>query len=208
MKTLNSVLTVAILSAAASHAHAISYNISGSFDNAGTPGFTSLLQPFGVTTATASNINVPSALLASTLDITGTSITGGSLKLGNYGIKILDNYGNIAAANFSGVQYDFNPSGFTGSNTGAVPGSCTGGWYDACVGSYAGTTAFNYTLFDTGSNTYQLTLRVKGNYGQVVTENFSLAASPVPVPAAAWLFGSSIVGLAGMSRRRKSTTSS
>jgi hypothetical protein len=202
MKTIKSLLTVALFAVATAPAYATTFNITGTLDNAGTPYFTSLLQPFGVTTATASNVNVPVALLASTLDITGTSITGGSLKLSNYGIKIRDTSGNVAAANFSGVQYDFNLTGFTGSNTGAVAGSCTGGWYDACVGSYAGTTPFNYTLFSTGADTYQLTLRVKGNVGQVVTENFLLVASPVPVPAAAWLFGSGIVGLAGMAARR------
>jgi hypothetical protein len=205
MKAIKSLLSVAILAAAATQAHATTFGITGTLDNAGTPGFTSLLQPFGVTTATASNANVPVALLASTLDITGTSITGGSLKLSDYGIKILDTVGNIAAANFSGVQYNFNPVGFTTLNTGAVAGSCTGGWADACNGSYAGTTPFNYTLSSTGFDTYHLTLRVKGNFGQVVTENFLLVAAPaaVPVPAAAWLFGSGLLGLAGTRRLRK-----
>jgi hypothetical protein len=37
----------------------------------------------------------------------------------------------------------------------------------------------------------------------VVYDNLSFSSSPVPVPAAAWLFGSALVGLAGIGRKRK-----
>ena len=33
--------------------------------------------------------------------------------------------------------------------------------------------------------------------------NWSVSVSPVPVPAAVWLFGTALIGLVGMSRRRK-----
>jgi hypothetical protein len=37
----------------------------------------------------------------------------------------------------------------------------------------------------------------------VVYDNLNFSSSPVPVPAAAWLFGSALVGLAGIGRKRK-----
>lgn len=37
---------------------------------------------------------------------------------------------------------------------------------------------------------------------QVITGSFLVQASPVPVPAAAWLFGSALLGLVGVSRKR------
>ncbi len=36
--------------------------------------------------------------------------------------------------------------------------------------------------------------------------NANLTASPVPIPAAAWLFGSGLMGLAGIAHRKKKTT--
>jgi hypothetical protein len=34
-------------------------------------------------------------------------------------------------------------------------------------------------------------------------DNFSPSTAAVPIPAAAWLFGSGLLGLAGMARRKK-----
>ncbi|RDH84501.1 MAG: hypothetical protein DIZ80_03205 [endosymbiont of Galathealinum brachiosum] len=49
-----------------------------------------------------------------------------------------------------------------------------------------------------------------GNGGNAVTTDYVLSAhweattlSPVPVPAALWLFGSGLIGLAGLAKRRK-----
>jgi hypothetical protein len=42
------------------------------------------------------------------------------------------------------------------------------------------------------------------NGGAIFLDNASLTVSQVPVPAAAWLFGSALLGLMGMARRRKS----
>ena len=38
--------------------------------------------------------------------------------------------------------------------------------------------------------------------GEQVVFSFSATSSPVPVPAAAWLFGSGLIGLVGVARRR------
>ena len=42
------------------------------------------------------------------------------------------------------------------------------------------------------------------NGGSIWWDNANLTASPVPVPAAVWLFGSGLLGLVGVARRRKS----
>jgi len=57
------------------------------------------------------------------------------------------------------------------------------GQYTLILGGYNGTTA--------GANL-------------AYTATISAAAAPVPIPAAAWLFGSSVVGLLGFGRRKKS----
>jgi hypothetical protein len=61
-----------------------------------------------------------------------------------------------------------------------------------------GMTELDYTLTD-NALTYGL-----GDIGTPgVTGSFIPTASPVPVPAAAWLFASGLVGLAGIGRRHK-----
>lgn len=42
-----------------------------------------------------------------------------------------------------------------------------------------------------------------GGFGLDINGIWSINTSPVPVPAAVWLFGSGLVGLAGVARRRK-----
>ena len=39
--------------------------------------------------------------------------------------------------------------------------------------------------------------------GQTTQANFGFQLTPVPVPAAAWLFGSGLLGLAGLARRNR-----
>jgi len=42
-------------------------------------------------------------------------------------------------------------------------------------------------------------------YSSVSFDNVRLTVSPVPVPAAVWLFGSALLGLVGFSKLRKTT---
>ncbi len=57
-------------------------------------------------------------------------------------------------------------------------------------------------LFDAGfSNTGSYSLNVGCTYGACPSD----APSPVPLPAAVWLFGSGLLGLIGYSKRRKAT---
>jgi hypothetical protein len=46
---------------------------------------------------------------------------------------------------------------------------------------------------------------IGGNYGDMFGEwSDTVSLTPVPVPAALWLFGSGLIGLAGVARRKKS----
>lgn len=49
---------------------------------------------------------------------------------------------------------------------------------------------------------YPLTKLADGSFEAVLSVNGSI--NPVPVPAAVWLFGSGLIGLAGVARRKKS----
>ncbi len=61
----------------------------------------------------------------------------------------------------------------------------------------------------TNSTPFYLQAETNGILGASATGEFAfigsylVAPSPVPVPAAVWLFGSGLIGLAGMARRKK-----
>lgn len=64
----------------------------------------------------------------------------------------------------------------------------------------------NRTITRVLANTIQFTAYPGGTLQDDSTNDYSLAAvrvSAVPIPAAAWLFGSGLIGLAGIARRRK-----
>lgn len=78
----------------------------------------------------------------------------------------------------------------------------------------SGITKTGSVLVDNGSGGWTGTLIASSNIGDAWGSSFSgiqyteemnitLTASPIPVPAAAWLFGSGLLGLVGVARRRK-----
>lgn len=88
---------------------------------------------------------------------------------------------------------------------GAVPGSGAGDWFGIGPNNVndLGSAANFYLLAGSGSGGQarvyilaDVTLRADGTL-------FGTAPAPVPLPAAVWLLGSGLIGLAGIGRRRK-----
>jgi hypothetical protein len=84
------------------------------------------------------------------------------------------------------------------------------------IGSAFGTaTGFDFDLDavveNLGPDTWRLTFNpdgITGNSSNIILKAHPLVAVPMPVPSAAVLFGSSLVGMAGIAlRRRKRVTS-
>ena len=66
--------------------------------------------------------------------------------------------------------------------------------------------ASNSLNFDPDNFLDILTPGITANAGSYIVDNTLPAFSAVPVPAAAWLFGSGLIGLIGLSRRNKRST--
>lgn len=94
------------------------------------------------------------------------------------------NWGNNAGGSFSG-----------GSDAGLGTGSALNFWWVKAAGTGLG--AAPRDQFNDATDAGQWTLATDG------TATYSLAGSPVPLPAGIWLFGSGLFGLIGIARRRK-----
>jgi hypothetical protein len=95
-----------------------------------------------------------------------------------------------------GVETWYGNGGITPVNTLATTGSSTMGFYlvsanDGTSGSNPGGVA---TIFDVANATLN-----------VSNDTLTFAPAVVPLPAAVWLFGSGLLGLAGIARRRRLT---
>lgn len=100
-----------------------------------------------------------------------------------------------------------------GLGTGLYEQFTTGASSNRQKGASAGFTLTGSTLQDAGSGIWTGTLVSAGNTGAAwgsndasqYSEVFNVAITPVPAPAAVWLFGSGLAGLLGVARRRKSS---
>ncbi|MBL4603748.1 MAG: VPLPA-CTERM sorting domain-containing protein, partial [Emcibacteraceae bacterium] len=71
--------------------------------------------------------------------------------------------------------------------------------------SFSSLDASNFLLFNflTDFNWSYLTLRENANSEEFALSLSNISLTAVPLPAGVWLFGSAIVGFAGMRRRKK-----
>ena len=97
------------------------------------------------------------------------------------------------------VDISANPAPYTAS-------------FGADTAALGATAEFELALWDSSSSTFtfvtDFTAIVAGNsyaieFGSVTGEVYGVDLAPIPVPAAVWLFGSGLIGLVGVARRKK-----
>jgi len=155
-------------------------------------------------TGTSTTTNVTRAITSSAVDETATNslvssygssgAAGGLSSAGFFGTATLSATGTAAPGGF-----DTN-FGFGGDSLASLNQSVGLFYFARTVGT--GSTATPATKVQYGNTTGFATVTLEAD-GDFV---YSLAGAPVsavPIPAAAWLLGSGLIGLGGMVRRRK-----
>ena len=125
--------------------------------------------------------------------VTNANGVGGLANQNFVGSPFYDTTGNTVIPSF------FNNNGFGVGTLNSLNAAASLFYYSTTAATGSSTTAANVSSFSNSLNTATLTLASSG----VLTYDLQPAVSPVPLPAAAWLMGSGLVGLAGMFRRRK-----
>jgi hypothetical protein len=202
-------LVVAIVMFAASSAFAsFSYNVS--VDTTGLSGsfgylyfqYTTGINQVGTTTATVQNFSTDGVLGAQADGAyanSGTYVTGtlpGSVSFGN-GTVGTNDYNH--AITF-GTNLNFNlllPAG--DSN---VDGSTFSFWLAQDALGMTPLKTDTGMLFSIGLNANDTTTTVVTDAGTIVTDA-GTNVTPTPIPAAAWLLGSGLLGLVGMRRKKQ-----
>jgi secreted trypsin-like serine protease len=174
--------------------------------------------------ATLSNVSLSSGLPA-TATLTGYGVTsvGGTLDpdepiLRRYGVATTDPFGPPTPSFDPGFPYDCSLAMWlcTYSTTGGAPGDSGGAmWLDYGGGEMvAGITSFIFDESDLldppgvpdWSDGYWTVGTSTAYYEDWITSYVPTAmfgSSPVPIPASVWLFGSGLLGLVGIARRKK-----
>ena len=119
---------------------------------------------------------------------------------------------DVAFTRATSVTLAGNEAGFSGEFFGAM-GSGTGtpnrNWVDEGEYLWMNISTLSFSLFETALaagdfNIGLLALEFDADGNQIFNESFVTAVSAVPVPAAVWLFGTALLGLFGVSRKRAS----
>ena len=201
------------LSLSAGMAQAVNVAVNGGFETGDLTGW----EPFSVGGGTngVTNVNPSSGTWASTNNCTGGPCDA-LIKNANVGIGVVtplqditvsfDYRGTLADGGVIFAELFSELAGGGVSKTELLGGAPLFPNADPNVWS---TAVFNTTL---GSDVAGgISLQLKASCGAAATcladvyfDNASLEVAAVPVPAAVWLFGSGLVGLIGIARRRKS----
>jgi len=140
------------------------------------------------------------------LDLNSIEVSGGA---GILEISLTDTHYSGSASQYNTgfggttdgiVGFEFLYGGTNQEFAGDVISSVSGITGDPVTGSFSGTASAAVNA----SNLYSLTILATIEHtgaGQVTS--FDAIASPVPVPAAVWLFGSGLLGMVGVARRRR-----
>lgn len=206
IKTMNAVLAASLF-AGATLAHAASYDVSGTLD-----GFSS--NPSVISAI----FNPESPTFSGVWDVDTSSLSGGA-SFGAYSVdwSLLGN--PTGTSNYLSNDYQLSSTSTSydaGSRTLTVLGTVvnTSSTYN-CVGAafFCGgalptfNLALSLTFTDASLQAFNgnLTATNDDGHGSAYSYawSFNGAAPEVPVPAAAWLFGTGVVGLAGLARNRR-----
>lgn len=106
----------------------------------------------------------------------------------------------LQITNFQERLYNYS------TNPGITTGPAIGGSIDAWtspIGTVGTVAVLPTTLLAPGTYVLQMRGNVTGTFGGSYAGTMNFA--PVPLPAAVWLFGSGLLGLGGLARRRKQT---
>jgi hypothetical protein len=166
---------------------------------------------------TAPSITSQGVTWESNNSVSNVTTSSGAAVTGNWGFYSLPH------GDFSGPDHsDDVPDGFGGSSTATLFG--VGGWFgtntpsadislflDSALVDFGddstvlGTTSLFFGAIDTEGFNAFLWQETEGTYNDqkyIFADDFTLALNPVPIPAAAWLFGSALLGL-GVVKRKK-----
>lgn len=94
----------------------------------------------------------------------------------------------------------YNASGNTVPTFGLPVGGVINAWTNA-IGTVGSVTVLPATVLNPGTYVLEIRGNVTGDFGGSYAGTLNLTT--VPVPAAAWLFGSGILGIVGVARRRE-----
>lgn len=196
---MNMIKHLAVLTAFAFSSLAVAHGamINGSVNAFGTDSFTSNTITFGPASVQGTITGDFATYLT---DGTPVNFLAGTLPYTQGGPNMAPPNTNILTIAGSGETFTFKLDNYTASY-GSLPGCVAGG---TClnltgVGEFSGAGA---TTFDPTPASFNLTTQYANGANSPAITTFSVSASTVPEPASLALFGTGLVGVVGLARRK------